>query len=192
MIKVGLTGGIGSGKTTVCQRFDALGIPVFDSDSNAKSHLNEYKGELVEIFGADVLQNGEIDKSKLSVIFHDKEKKDALTAIIQPLVIRDYELFCEIHKHLPFCILESAVIFEHNLEKLFDKIIVVTADIGLRIYRTMQRENITREQVLERMRNQDVDSYINKGDFIIRNSICHNMDEQVVEIHRALCELNNK
>lgn len=191
MIKVGITGGIGSGKSTVCKKFEELGVPVFNSDSYAKAHYEDgkVKDKLVDLFGIKVLHNNEVDKTELSkIVFADVTKLDKLMAILQPYVLGEFFLFCQRYKKHAYCIFESAIIYERNLADMFDKIIIVTADKSTRLARVMLRNQAQSEDILMVMNSQLSDEELKgkKHDFIIYNNEHENIASQVAQIHNEL------
>ena len=189
MIKVGITGGIGSGKSTVCAIFKKLNIPVFDSDKIAKEQYLKpsVKEAVVKQLGEEVLNNDKVDMDILrKILFSDKAKLDAITNIIHPSLMEDYENFCKQHNTHYYCLFESAIIFERNLSYLFDRIITVVADKEERIKRVMARNNATREEVVERINLQLSDEYkIAKSNIIIRNN-GEDLQSQIIQIHRDI------
>jgi dephospho-CoA kinase len=188
MQKIGLTGGIGSGKTTVAKLFEMLGVPVFYADLEAH-HIRsriEISEKIVRHFGPDVLTENQIDKRKLaSVIFNNTEALLWINNLIHPLVEKGFEEWCNIQKEkkIPVVIMESALIFEAKFERLFDKIIVVDAPEELRISRVMNREIISKDEVLQRISQQiSADEKRKKADIIIHNDEHHSLVDQVSKI----------
>lgn len=197
MLKVGITGGIGSGKTTVCRMFEALGVPVYYADDRAKWLMREDK-ELVAalraVFGSQVyLENGEINRSHLSqLVFNDKTKLAKLNNLVHPAVFRDAEDWQQEQaaQGQAYSLKEAALLFETGSNKQLDKIIVVTAPEALRIQRVMQRDNLEEEQVLARMRNQmPQEEKEAKADFLIHNIELEDLDEEVNQVHQQLLNM---
>ncbi|HEY2647774.1 MAG TPA: dephospho-CoA kinase [Puia sp.] len=193
MLKVGLTGGIGSGKTTVAQIFEVLSIPVYYADSAARELMNndpELKKKIISSFGTNAYKNGELDRSYLgSVVFPDKEKLNLLNSIVHPVTIRESENWMKNQK-APFAIKEAALIFEAGLEKHLDYVIGVTAPESLRMERVVERDHISKEKVLDRIRNQmDEKEKINRCDFVIQNDGIQPLIPQVLAIHEKLMEV---
>ena len=189
MQKIGLTGGIGSGKTTVAKLFEMLGVPVFYADLEAH-HIRskpEISEQIVQHFGSDILTENQIDKRKLAnIIFNNTEALHWINNLIHPLVEKAFEEWCNIQfeKKSTFVIMESALTFEANFERLFDKIIVVDAPEDLRISRVMNRENISKQEVLQRIGKQiSADEKRQKADIVIQNDEQHSLITQVVETH---------
>jgi dephospho-CoA kinase len=170
---IGLTGGIGSGKTTIARLFEAEGIPVYIADDEAKKImlLAETVSKVEAVFGSDVIKDGHIDRKKLSaVVFNNPEKLKQLNAIIHPLVKKHFDDWLEKHQNHPFVIKEAAILFESGSYKYCDKIITVYASEATRIKRVMQRDNTSEKEVLERIQNQWSDAErISKSDFVIKN-----------------------
>ena len=188
MRKFGLTGGIGSGKTTVAKLFEMLGMPVFYADLEAhriRSQPAVFE-QLVRHFGANILSGNEIDKRKLAdIIFNDVEALLWTNNLIHPLVEKAFEEWCNIQKakEPPFAIMEAALIFEAKFEHLFDKIIVVDAPEELRIARVMNRGTISRNEVLQRISQQmPADEKHQKAEIVIYNDERHSLIEQVSKV----------
>jgi len=195
MQKVGLTGGIGSGKTTVAKLFEMLGVPVFYADLEAHRIRSEPAifEELVRHFGTNILTENQIDKHKLAtLIFNDSDALTWTNNLIHPLVIKEFEEWYGNQKkeNPKFVIMESALIFEAKLEHLFDKIIVVDAPEDLRISRVMNRENISKQEVLQRINRQiSADEKRQKADVIIQNDERHSLIEQVSNLCKNVLQL---
>ncbi len=189
MIKVGLTGGIGSGKTTVAKIFEVLGIPVYYSDIQAKKIL--FKPETIEkirhTFGEKVFEKGKLSKKLLAkIVFNDKEKLQKLNSIIHPAVKTDFKNWLE-KQNAPYVVKEAAILFESGAYKDMDFIITVFAPVEERIKRVMKRDNISREEVIRRIENQWTDEKkIKLSDFVIKNYNSFLVIPQVLEIHNKL------
>jgi len=194
MLKVGVTGGIGSGKTTVCKEFEKLGIPVFYADDVAKNILNSPRivEKIEAIFGKDVVKNGKVDRKKIAtIIFSDKSKKEQLNSIIHPEVANEYKAWLNQHQNYPYTIKEAAILFETGTYKQLDKIILIIADKDTRVQRIIERDNTTEEEVLARMRNQWTDEEkIPLADFIIENNNSSNLAEQLIDIDLQIKSLS--
>lgn len=174
MIKIiGLTGGIGSGKTTIAKHFQSFGIPVYFTDDEAKKilELPEIIKEITHAFGTSIIENNTISKKRLSdLVFTSPEKLKQLNAIIHPAVNSDFKNWLEINKKAAFVVKESAILFESGAYKSCDKIITVIAPLETRILRVMKRDGTTREKVMDRINNQWTDEMrIAKSDFVIKN-----------------------
>jgi dephospho-CoA kinase len=191
VIKVAVTGGIGSGKSFVCEVFEKIGIPVFNADRSAKEIMdsdNAIKEKLIYYFGADIYdEDKKLYRGKLAnLIFNDKASLLKVNEIVHPAVRMEFEIWAE-KQNAPYVIEEAAIVFESGQEHLFDKIILVYAPTELRIERVMKRDNITRDKVLERMNNQKNDESRNeKSDFIIVNDDKEMILPQIISINSKL------
>lgn len=191
MLKVGITGGIGSGKSTVCRIFAVLGIPVFEADRIAKQLQDsdpEIHRQLVDLFGTSVyLPDNTLDRKYLAgIVFNDITLLHRLNAIIHPAVRAAFNEWC-LHQHAPYVMLEAAILFESGLYKLMDRTIVVSTDETERIQRVMKRDKITEELVRQRIRNQWNDEQRKKlADFVIYNNDNQLIIPQIVEIDKKL------
>lgn len=170
---IGLTGGIGSGKTTIANHFLAAGISVYIADDEARRIMQskEIIAEIKKNFGTTIFENDILNREKLSkIVFNDSEKLKQLNAIIHPAVKKDFGNWILNHKNAQYIIYETAILFESGSYKDCDVIITVTAPIESRIKRVIQRDNTTREQVLKRINAQWTDSQRTaKSDFVIEN-----------------------
>lgn len=187
---VGITGGIGSGKSTVSKIFKALGSPVYNSDIRSKTLLNtnaELKNRLVAVFGNKIYTTTGIDRSYFaSVIFNNKDLLDQSNRIIHPFVKKDFEDWVRTQT-AAYVIKESAILFETGIYKQLDKTILVTAPEKLRIKRVINRDQIPVKVILERIKNQWDDAQKESlADFVIRNDEKHLLLPQVLEIHKVL------
>jgi len=188
MIKIGITGGIGSGKTTVCKIFEVMKIPVYYADIEAKIIINtdiEIKNSLISLFGKNIyLQNGTIDKKQFSeIIFNDKQILAKVNSIIHPVVKKYYEQWLFQNKNYKFTVKEAAILFESGAYKQVDKIITVVSPLEKRIERIMKRDNTSREIVLKKINNQMSDEEkIKKSDFVIYNNDKTLLLPQILEI----------
>jgi dephospho-CoA kinase len=196
VIKVGITGGIGSGKTTVCRIFEILGVPVYYADDRAK-WLMENRSEVAEAlraaFGEKVFDaTGRLDRGYLSSIaFSDPEKLAALNAIVHPAVFEDgfqWEME-QAEKGVPYCLKEAALLVESGSYRFLDKLIVVTAPEEVRIARVIARDGATEEAVRQRMARQlpEADK-VALADFVVQNDGHLMLTGQVLFIHRQLLQ----
>lgn len=191
MIKVGITGGIGSGKSTVCRMFSVLRIPVFEADSVAKQLQNtdpEVRSSLIDLFGSAVyLPDQTLDRKYLSsIVFNDPSLLLQLNAIIHPAVRKAFDAWSA-SQQSPYVLLEAAILYESGFYKMMDKVIVVSTDQDQRIQRVMKRDGSTEEQVLQRIGNQWTDEQRNKlADFVIHNNDNELIIPQIVEIDKKL------
>jgi dephospho-CoA kinase len=187
MKKVGVTGGIGSGKSTVCKIFNHLGIPVFDADSEAKNLLNTkevYEFYITE-FGDKVLSDNNLDKKKIArLIFNNPDDLKKVNAFIHPLVGKLFSKWIDNHTDAPYIIHEAALIFEAGINKNLDYTIFVSAPEELRIERVIKRDSSTREDILNRIRNQMPDKdKAAMADFLIYNDEESFLITQVLNLH---------
>ena len=192
--KVGITGGIGSGKTTVCLIFKTLGIPVYDADTQAKYLMDtnpELKALFHEYFGNDIYRNGALNRRKLAeIIFTDPTALEKVNGWVHPAVARDFEDWSACQSS-PYVLEESAIIFESNIKRRFEKTILVTAPDSVRIERCCIRDHVTPEMVRKRMDNQwPEEKKITLADYVIHNDHLQLVTPQVMGIHRQLIMLN--
>lgn len=189
---IGLTGGIGSGKTTVAKLLESEGIPVYISDEEAKKILDEPQTikQLISEFGNDIILDGKVDRKKLSeIVFNSPDKLKKLNSIIHPLVKTHFDKWVLKNSHLPFVVKEAAILFESGSYKYCDIIITVTADIEIRIQRVVDRDKVSRDQVLDRIKNQWTDEErIKHSDFVIKNE---NFEETRSEVQKILQKIKN-
>lgn len=190
MIKVGLTGNIGTGKSTVAQIFESMGIPVYHADVEAKKMLEKaiVINEIVSRFGEGILVQDKIDRKKLAdVVFNNPQKLEELNSIIHPLVKKDLEEFFQQKKAHPYVIQEAAILFESGFNMDFDKIILVTSSDELANKRVMLRDGVNISEVEQRRSNQwSQEKKIGLSDFIINNDESEMLLPQVLKIHEAL------
>lgn len=191
MITVGLTGNMGSGKSTVARIFLSLGIPVFDADNEARKITQsiEVAEQIAGLFGRELLKStGEINRKALAgIVFNDGEKLKQLNELIHPLVWKHYQEWLNNHQDEKYIIHEAAILFESGLYKKVDKIILVEAPRKIIIKRAMQRDHITESQVVERLNNQwSVEKMKELADFVIINDNVQAVLPQVLEVHSKL------
>ena len=190
MLRVGITGGIGSGKSTVSKIFEVLGIPVYYADDASKRLMNEdetLKEKLRSIFGKETYTDGQLNRAYLSsIVFNNPEKLSLLNSIIHPATIKDAEEWM-LKQTTPYAIKEAALIFESGSQQYLDKVIGVYAPAAVRIHRVMQRDNVTREEVLSRMNKQiDEQMKMRLCDYVIMNDEQELLISQVIEIHKKI------
>jgi dephospho-CoA kinase len=190
MLKIGLTGGIGSGKTTVAKVFEVLGIPVYYADDAAKEimHSNELlKKQLIFHFGKDTYEDGKLNRKHLSsIVFADKEKLELLNSLVHPVTIADAEQWFS-RQQSAYVIKEAALLFESGAAEGLDYVIGVTAPTAIRMKRVIERDGITAEEVKKRMTNQiDETIKIRLCDFIIHNDEQQLILPQVLKLHEKL------
>jgi dephospho-CoA kinase len=192
MIQLCITGGIGSGKTTLCKVLEQFNIPVYYADDAAKHLLQTPKIQaLVQIaFGDTVCSNGSVDKQKLaSIVFVNEEKLNQLNSIIHPAVAEDYVRWLKQHQNKKIVAKEAAILFESGSYRQCDKILCVYAPTKVRIQRAMQRSQLSKEEVMSRMKKQLPESQkIKRSDFVIFND---NKRMVLPQVLKVLKELNN-
>src|ERR1035437_1031198 len=158
MIKVGITGNIGSGKSTVARLFGMLDVPVFYADQQARliSEHNDVLEVIKKTFGGKVIAaDGSLNRKAIAaIVFSDAAKLSALNSIIHPRVKDSFNEWCALHRSAPYLLHESAILFESGLDYLCERIILVTAPEEIRIHRVMQRDLLSRQEVISRMHNQ--------------------------------------
>lgn len=190
---IGLTGGIGSGKSAVAQLFITHGVPVYIADVEAKKLMQSQTilKKIKIIFGDLVFDDKKINRAKLAaIVFKEPEKLAQLNAIIHPAVHEHFIKWVKKHRDYPYIIKEVAILFETGGEKYCDKVITVVAPASLRLQRVMKRDNATEEAVLARMNNQWTDEQrILKSDFVIENIDFEQTKQEVDEILKVLNNL---
>lgn len=187
---IGLTGGIGSGKSVVAKVFATLGIPVFNADEEAKRIMQtspEIKTKLIQQFGTDIYNESGLDKEKLAaIVFNDPFQLQLLNAIVHPVTIQAAKDWAA-KQTSPYVIKEAALIFESGAADGLLKVIGVTAPLSLRTHRVMQRDSITKDQVDARMRNQISDTIkMRLCDYVIENNNQQMIIPQVLAIDKAI------
>lgn len=190
MVIVGLTGGIGSGKTTVLRMFNDLGVAYYIADVEAKHLMNEspiIKEELIALFGKKAYKKGVLSRSYIAdIVFTDKEKLAKLNAIVHPQVRIHFQDFLKTEKG-DYVIYENAILFESKADQFCDHIITVTAPINERIYRVMQRDKISRKKIEQRINNQLSDKdKVEKSQYVIINIELEQTKAQVINIHKDI------
>jgi dephospho-CoA kinase len=193
MLKVALTGNMGSGKTVVCRFFEMLGVPVFYADIEAKKL---YENPLIiqkvkTLFGKEVITpDGSVDKKALAAkVFSDKAKLKELNNIIHPKVHKMFDQWVKQHKRKPYCIQEAAIIFETGGYKRFDKTILVHAPEDVLVERVMKRDAISRTEVLDRLKNQmSQERKKELADYLLPNDNSMLLIPRILEIHSELMQ----
>ncbi|HUR30576.1 MAG TPA: dephospho-CoA kinase [Saprospiraceae bacterium] len=190
---IGLTGGIGSGKSTIAEIFMTLGIPVYESDSRARLLMNSNKDlrdSIIDLLGSDAYIDKELNSSWVaSQVFADIDKLEQLNAIVHPAVYTDLVSWAAEVKqqNAPYLIQESAILFEENLIDRFSSVILVVADPEERIARVMMRDKKSREEVLNRVKRQWPDEKkIPLSDFVIFNDSGRSLISQVTDIDQMI------
>lgn len=189
---VGLTGGIGSGKTTVAEQFLKLGIPVYIADDEAKNLMRRskvIKRKLIALFGDEAYFNGELNKPFLAnMIFNDKTYLEKMNAIVHPRVSRHFKKWA-LKQEAPYVIKEVAILFENGAQKACDFIITVTAPIEMRIKRLLKRDNTSESKIEAIMKNQWTDEEkVKYSHFVIVNTELESTKNQVGKIHKKILE----
>lgn len=187
MIKIGITGGIGSGKSTVCQIFELLLIPVYSADREAKNLMvrnKNLKREIIKLLGKESYRNGELNRTFIAFrIFNDKDLLTKMNSIVHPVVKKDF-IKWSTQKSAPYVIYEAALMIESGSYKLMDKLIVVTAPSELRIDRVCIRDSVERDKVVERINNQMCqEEMVKYADHVITNDGKLSLIKQVVKLH---------
>lgn len=190
MIIIGLTGGIGSGKTTVGKMFQELGVPVYNSDIRAKKLMNSSKKirkELIELFGEKAYIEKELNRAFIAEkVFKDKLLLEKLNAIVHPKVRKDFLKWSK-KQSFGYVIQETALLFENSAQDLYHAVILVTAPTELRIERILKRDQSSRQQVLSRINNQlDDKEKINLADYIIENIDLDQTAQKVLDLHKRI------
>lgn len=195
MLKIGITGGIGSGKSTICKIFELLDIPVYYADIHAKDIMNrdpELRQQLLTHFGEGVyMADGMLDRAYLgNIVFKDRQQLDLLNSLVHPATIRDSNAWAAAQQ-APYVMKEAALIFESESFHHLDKIITVSAPQPLRIQRVMQRDQVSREEVLARIHKQmDEAIKMKLSDYVIHNDEQQLVIPQVLALHRELLSLS--
>lgn len=189
---VGLTGGIGSGKTTVAGIFNTLGVPIYVADTEAKNIMSnsvEIKNALIKLFGEKAYHKGLLNREYLSSkIFENKELLQKMNNIVHPAVKQHFKNWLKEQKS-SYVIKEAAIIFEHGKQAEYDYVITVVADVEKRVERTMKRDSKSRKSIENIMDNQLLDDEkVKLSDFVIRNDDLRETKSQVLKIHEILLE----
>lgn len=192
-VKIGLTGGIGSGKSTIAKVFSVLGIPIFQSDLRAKQIIVENKSvckAIIDQFGKkSYLPDGSYNTKYIAdIVFADQLQLNALNKIVHPAVFQEQADWFE-QQTTPYAIVENAIIFEANTAHRFDKVIVVQANDELRIKRIMERDGISRQEVMKRFSSQlPQEKKVKLADYVITNNEKQSLIEQVTKVHTKLSD----
>lgn len=187
---VGLTGGIGSGKTTVAEMFEKLGVPVYYADKEAKNLMKtsaSLKKGIIDLLGENAYKNDDIDRAYIAqIVFRDSAKLNALNALVHPLVESHFRNWLGTLSS-GYAIQENALIFENDKQSKYDVVITVTAPLKTRLERVMKRDGVTEKQVLDRIKNQLDDAVkIGQADYVVNNIHINNSKDQVLEIHKQI------
>ena len=192
-MKIGVTGGIGSGKTSVCRVFNVLGIPVFSSDAVAREIMDSDHtiiDKVKSIVGKDVYSSGVLDRVELAgLIFNNANLLHEINKIVHPVVFDHFNQWVKTVS-APYSIMEAAILIESGASKLVDRIITVVAPVEERIERVVSRNKLTREQVLDRIKNQVGDEEkIRLSDYVIYNSEHEMIIPCILNIHEEILSL---
>jgi dephospho-CoA kinase len=192
-MKLGVTGGIGSGKTSVCKVFNVLGIPVFSADYEARKIMDSDE-EIIEkvktISGKNVYSSGYLNRVELAqLIFNNEKLLGEINAVVHPVVLEKF-IAWEISATSPYVIMEAAILFESGASELVDRVVSVVAPVEERIERVIRRNSLTREQVLDRIKNQMEDEErIRLSDYVIYNSEHEMVIPAIIHIHEEMLAL---
>lgn len=190
MYKVGITGGIGSGKSTVCRLLANYGVAVYVADDRAKELMqsnDSVRRSLVETFGDDTYVDGTLNRAYLAeCVFSDKEALARLNSIVHPAVMADFDSWASVQSG-DYVVLESAILFEAGLDDRVDTTVAVMAPREVRLERAMQRDGATREQIENRMNNQlSDDELCTRSKYAVVNILLEDLEEDVEQLHRRL------
>lgn len=190
MYKVGITGGIGSGKSTVCRMLAERGVALYNADSRAKELMassESLRRALIENFGAETFTAEGLNRQYLAArVFNDAEQLRLLNSIVHPAVVADFEAWAE-EQEGQYVLFESAILFEAGLEDRVDSVVAVMAPESLRVERVMARDGHTREQVVARIKNQmSDDERSDRSKYSIVNIDFEDLEEDVEQLHRRL------
>ena len=196
VLRVGLTGGIGSGKSTVAQIFEVLGIPIYYADISAKKLMNEnadLRSSITNIFGEQAYTNNILNRKYISsIVFSDPAKLQQLNTLVHPATKKDGEAWMQ-EQTSPYAIHEAALIFEAKVSDRLDLVIGISSPTELRIKRAMERDKVSREEVLKRMEQQlDEEVKMSKCDFILINDEQQLLIPQVLALHKKLIGLSKQ
>ncbi len=197
MLKVGITGGIGSGKTTVCKVFELLGVPVYYADDASRELLEtdtDIKNEIVAVFGKEVIDENDriIRKKVASLVFGNEQQLKKLNAIIHPAVALHFENWLMKHTKASYILKEAAILFESGAYLQMDKVIAVSAPEELRITRVVKRDQVLPEEVKHRMQNQlTEEERIKRSQYVIINDEQQLVIPQVIQLHKEILDLQH-
>ncbi|MCS6820278.1 MAG: dephospho-CoA kinase [Microscillaceae bacterium] len=190
MQQIGITGGIGSGKSLICKIFQTLGAPIYEADSRAKWLMVNYlplKEQIIQHFGKEAyLPNGELNRNFLAKeVFNDSAKTQLINHLVHPCVGEDYQRWVRENSHFPYVLNEAALLFEAGRDKVLDKIITVFAPKALRIKRIQQRDKHRSLQEIEAIMDKQIseEEKIKRADFVIYNDDVQPVLPQVLHLH---------
>jgi dephospho-CoA kinase len=190
MMKIGVTGGIGSGKTSVCRVFSVLGIPVFSADQAAKEIMDTdpvIKSHIISNTGTSLYADGKLDRAKLAnLIFNDQSLLQKVNLLIHPAVFNRFEKWTK-EQTAPYVIMEAAILFESGAASLVDRIVTVVAPVEERIDRVTRRNKLSREDVMDRIKNQMEDeNRLKLSHYIVQNSENDMIIPAILKIHEDI------
>lgn len=188
MMKVGITGGIGSGKSTVCRLFAQRGVAVYDSDAAAKRLMTgdrTLREAVAARFGAEVYAGGVLDRARLAArVFSDAQALADLNALVHPAVMRDFDAWAAVQEG-DYVILESAILFDAGLEREVDRTVAVLAPLELRVQRAARRDGCDEEPIRRRIAAQlDDDTLADRADHVVVNILEEELEPAVAELDR--------
>ena len=196
MIKVGITGGIGSGKTTVCRVFELLGIPVFYADNVAKTIMqtdSQLKNEILNTFGQEsYLVDGQLNRPYISsIVFKDQSQLNKLNALVHPAVFRAFDRWIAEQKDVPYILKEAALLYESESYKMCDLSILVISPESTRISRIKARDHISEEEIMLRMKRQFSDEQKMKlANHILINDENRLLIPQILDLHQQFLKIS--
>lgn len=195
MLKIGITGGMGSGKTTVCKVFEILGIPVFYADIVAKSIMQTdtvLKKDIVTTFGeSSYSSQGELNRQYISsLVFNNENELEKLNALVHPAVFRAFETWTAGQKTAPYVIKEAALLFESEAHRMCDQTVLVTSPKSFRIQRIQARDGLSPDEIKLRMERQFSDEKKEKlADHVLNNDERHLLIPQILSLHQYFLEI---
>jgi dephospho-CoA kinase len=190
---IGITGGIGSGKTTACKIFQELGVPVYYADDRAKELMTTnavLKNKIVQAFGKKAYSGNDLDRAYLAQqIFGSKEKLSIINGLVHPAVANDFEEWLEERNDEKYVLKEAAILFENGAYQDVDITVLVIAPQDVRLERVINRDGSSKEDVLKRMNNQwTQERKVKLADHILNNSGTQLLIPQVLELHQNFCD----
>ncbi len=191
MLKIGVTGGIGAGKSTICRVFEILGVPVYNADARARALMDQDEGVrqlLFEAFGQSVFKGSKPDrKAMASLVFNNRDALETINGIVHPAVRSDFLAWLEKNTMAPYIVKEAAILFETGMWKELDGTVLVVAPAGIRAERIMQRDGMSAEEVRKRMENQWPDERKkNLAGIVIENNDRKPVLPVLLELHEKL------
>lgn len=191
MKKIGITGGMGCGKTTVVAEFERLGVPAFVADKVGGSYYNDaaFLTEVRNALGNGVFDaNGNVDKRRIAaLVFSDKEALARLNALVHPRVMEDFDRFCRQHADKPYVLFESAILFDYGLERFMDKTICIYLSLDERLARLKERDHADEAEIMARIHNQmSAEEMMRRADYVILNYEGNPRRRQVEYIDKKL------